>query len=125
MARAASRALTSGLLAGRDDRDDAAATADAELNDPRALREDRVVLAEAGVAAGAEAAAPLPHDNRTAAHEVAVVSLDAEPAAEAAAKKPAARRPAAKKPAARGGAAAKPRTRRAPAKKKEDESDGS
>jgi large subunit ribosomal protein L21 len=59
------------------------------------------------------------------ARKPAAAKADAEPVAETAAKKPAARRPAAKKPAARGRAAAKPRTRRAPAKKKEDESDGS
>jgi large subunit ribosomal protein L21 len=62
---------------------------------------------------------------RAPARKPAAAKADAEPAAETAAKKTAARRPAAKKPAARGGAAAKPRTRRAPAKKKEDESDGS
>jgi large subunit ribosomal protein L21 len=59
---------------------------------------------------------------RAPARKPAAAKADGEPAAETAAKKPAARRPAAKKP---GGAAAKPRTRRAPAKKKEDESDGS
>ena len=62
---------------------------------------------------------------RAPARKPAAAKADGEPDAGAAAKKPAARRPAAKKPAARGETAAKPRTRRAPAKKKEDESDGS
>jgi large subunit ribosomal protein L21 len=61
---------------------------------------------------------------RAPARKAAAAKAAGEPKAETAAKQPAAR-PAAKKPAARGGAAAKPRTRRAPAKKKEDESDGS
>jgi large subunit ribosomal protein L21 len=61
---------------------------------------------------------------RAPARKAAAAKADGEPKAETAAKQPAARS-AAKKPAARGGAAAKPRTRRAPAKKKEDESDGS
>ena len=62
---------------------------------------------------------------RAPARKPAAAKADGEPEAATAAKKPATRRPAAKKPAARGGAAAKPRTRRAPAKKKEDKSDGS
>jgi large subunit ribosomal protein L21 len=61
---------------------------------------------------------------RAPARKPAAAKADGEPEAATAAKKPATRRPAAKKPAARGGAAAKPRTRRAPAKKKEDGSDG-
>jgi large subunit ribosomal protein L21 len=78
-------------------------------------RQERTRIEVTSIKAGARAPARKP----------AAAKADAEPAAETAAKKPAARRPAAKKPAARGGAAAKPRTRRAPAKKKEDESDGS
>ena len=42
------------------------------------LREDRVVFAEPGVSAGTEAASPLPHDDRAAGDEVAVVRLHAE-----------------------------------------------
>src|SRR5204862_76756 len=63
MARAASRALTTWLLAGRDDRDDAPATAGAELHDPGALGEDRVVPAEPGAVTGPEPRAPLAHDD--------------------------------------------------------------
>src|SRR2546430_17037641 len=46
IARAASRALTALLLARRDDRDDPAATARAELDHARPLGEDRVGPAE-------------------------------------------------------------------------------
>jgi large subunit ribosomal protein L21 len=62
---------------------------------------------------------------RAPARKPAAAKADGEPEAGTAAKKPTARKPAAKKAAAGGETAAKPRTRRAPAKKKEDESDGS
>ena len=42
---------------------------------PVDLREDRVVLAEADVQAGPEAAAALPHEDRAAGDDVAVVRL--------------------------------------------------
>ncbi len=43
------------------------------------LREDRVVLAEPRVQAGAEAASALPHDDGAAGDHVAVVRFHAEP----------------------------------------------
>jgi hypothetical protein len=42
------------------------------------LREERVVFRQPDVEAGIEAAALLSHENRSATHEVAVVTLDAE-----------------------------------------------
>src|SRR5688572_1543766 len=43
------------------------------------LGKQRVVFAEADVEARPEAAPALPHENRSARHDVAVVSLDAKP----------------------------------------------
>ena len=62
---------------------------------------------------------------RASARKPAAAKAGGEPEAGTAANKPAARKPAAKKPAAGGKTPAKPRTRRAPAKRREDESDGS
>src|SRR5262245_40405045 len=63
----------------RQDADDAAVRAVVlELHASGDLGEDRVVLAEAGVEARAEAAPPLADDDRAAGDEVAVVGLDAE-----------------------------------------------
>src|SRR5687767_11444550 len=42
------------------------------------LREQGVILAQPDVEPGLEAASLLPHENRAARHEVAVVTLDAE-----------------------------------------------
>ena len=50
-----------------------------EPHTPGNLREDRVVLADAGVEAGPEASSALTHDDRAAADDVAVVRLDAQP----------------------------------------------
>src|SRR5262249_26623462 len=67
-------------LLDREDADDAAVRAVVFEPDPAVdLREDRVVLAEAGVEARAETASALPHDDRAAGHDVAVVGLDGEP----------------------------------------------
>src|SRR5436309_3096103 len=45
----------------------------------RRLREDGVVFAESCVESGPETPAPLPDNDGSAGHEVAVVRLDAEP----------------------------------------------
>ena len=45
----------------------------------RDLREERVVFAEPDVQPGREAPAALPYENRSAGHDVAVMTLDAEP----------------------------------------------
>src|SRR3954467_5695827 len=64
----------------RLDADDPAARAVVfELHASVGLREDGVVLAQPGVEAGLKTAAALPHDDRAAGDDVAVVRLDAEP----------------------------------------------
>src|SRR5687768_17379722 len=60
--------------------DDAAARAMIfELHAPVDFRKQRVVLAEAHVQARPELPAALPHQNRAAGDDVAVVALDAQP----------------------------------------------
>src|SRR5262245_57084987 len=78
MARAASRALTPGSLAGRGDRDDPAATPGVELHHPGPPGEDRVVLADPRAVAGLEAGAPLAHDDLAAADDLSGEDLHAE-----------------------------------------------
>ena len=43
------------------------------------LREERVVFAQPDVQSGREPSSALPHQNRSAGHDVAVVTLDAQP----------------------------------------------
>src|SRR3954447_3453530 len=63
----------------RLDADDAAVCAVVlELHPARDFGEDRVVLAEPGVQPGPGPPAALPHDDRAAGDDVAVVSLDPE-----------------------------------------------
>src|SRR4029079_7741708 len=50
-----------------------------KLDDARDFREQRVVFATPHVQARPEAPAALPHEDRSARHEVAVEALDAEP----------------------------------------------
>ena len=67
------------MLLDGDDADDAPARAVVfELHAAGDLREDRVVLAAAGVQAGPEPASALADDDRAAGDEVAVVRLDAQ-----------------------------------------------
>src|SRR5688500_4723806 len=68
-----------GELLNRLDADDAAVSAVVlELHASGDLGEDRVVLAEARVQAGAKPPTALAHDDRAAGDEVAVVRLHAE-----------------------------------------------
>jgi hypothetical protein len=67
------------LLEGKN-RDDATACAVIlELHATRDPGENRVVFTETGIETGTEPASTLPHDDRAAGHEVAVVRLHAEP----------------------------------------------
>src|SRR6187549_3790885 len=77
--RSAGTRLALDLVCDRNDADPAAAAAMiGELHMTRDLREQGVVLATADVQARAKALPALPHENRSAGHEVAVVPLDAE-----------------------------------------------
>src|SRR3954469_7985977 len=81
MARSAAPAIAVGrvlLGGGRLDRDHATPATLAELHDPRALGEDRVVLADADADAGVELGAALAHDDLAAADGLAGEHLDAE-----------------------------------------------
>ena len=67
-----------GRLDGKD-ADDASACAVVFKSDAAGdFREDRVVLSATSVEAGLEATTTLPHDDRTAWDQIAVVSLDTE-----------------------------------------------
>src|SRR3954449_9227826 len=82
MARSAAPAIAVGrvlLGGGRLDRDHATPAALAELHDPRALGEDRVVLADPDPGAGMELRAALAHDDLAAGHGLAGEDLHAEP----------------------------------------------
>src|SRR5215213_5925883 len=72
----AKAALLGGV--GRDDADHAAAAAGSEVDLAGRLREDRVVLADAGAGAGLESRATLAHDDLAAGDGLACEHLHAE-----------------------------------------------
>src|SRR6266545_4343746 len=75
---AAKRRRRAPLFEWRDRDDPAARAVVRELHDAVGRGEERVVLAAPDVEPRAETAAALADENRSAAHDVAVVALDAE-----------------------------------------------
>src|SRR5437762_13373145 len=65
-----------GRLIARQDADPPAAVAGREVHDPRALGEDRVVLAETNTLSGLEPRAALAHDDLAARHDLPGEHLD-------------------------------------------------
>src|SRR5262245_57867331 len=74
-----STSSTNKLLDGLDADDAAVRAVVLESHLAGDLRVDRVVFADAGVQAGAEAAPALADDDRAAGHKIAVVGFDAQP----------------------------------------------